>query len=102
MRRSSHGGKRGGTGSDAMTLITFLEWSGAVTGLLGAFLLATHTRISRYGWIAFLAANVCLVLFAYQIDRYGLLLQQVGFTATSLLGMYRAGFFDSIRAVSGR
>ena len=76
-----------------MSIITFLEWSGAISGLLGAFLLATHTRISRYGWLAFLLANFCLVAFAFQIDRYGLLLQQVGFTATSLLGMYRAGFF---------
>lgn len=75
--------------------LTALEWGGAATGLLGAFLLATHTRVSPYGWIAFLVANVLLAAFALGIERYGLLTQQLGFTATSLLGVYRAGFFRS-------
>lgn len=73
-------------------MIDFLEWTGSITGLLGAFLLATHTRISRYGWIAFLAANIAMIGFAFGIGRYGLLAQQLGFLGTSLLGMHRAGF----------
>lgn len=73
-------------------MIDFLEWAGSLSGLLGAFLLATHTRVSRYGWLAFLAANVTMIGFALGIGRYGLLVQQLGFMATSLLGIYRAGF----------
>jgi len=73
-------------------LIAFLEWAGSIAGLLGAFLLATHTRVSRFGWLAFLAANLAMIGFALGIDRYGLLLQQLGFMGTSLLGIYRAGF----------
>ncbi len=73
-------------------MIDFLEWAGSITGLIGAFLLATHSRISRYGWIAFFAANVAMIGFAVGIDRYGLLVQQLGFLGTSLLGIYRAGF----------
>lgn len=65
------------------------EWSGSLLGLLGAFLLATNTKASKYGWFAFLAANVAMIAFAILIDARGLLLQQVGFTATSLLGIYR-------------
>jgi hypothetical protein len=76
-------------------VIDYLEWIGALSGLLGAFLLATHTNISRYGWIAFLAANIALIGFAIGIERYGLLLQQVGFMATSLLGLYRAGMMPA-------
>jgi hypothetical protein len=76
-------------------VIDYLEWIGALSGLLGAFLLATHTNISRYGWVAFLAANIALIGFAIGIERYGLLLQQVGFMATSLLGMYRAGMIPA-------
>ena len=72
-------------------MITCLEWAGSLLGLLGAFLLATHTRISRYGWLAFLAANIAMIAFAFAISRYGLLAQQVGFTGTSLLGLYRTG-----------
>lgn len=74
-------------------MITVLEWTGSLLGLLGAFLLATHSRISRYGWIAFFCANLAMIAFAFCIDRYGLLVQQIGFTATSALGLYRAGFF---------
>lgn len=74
-------------------VVTAMEWVGSIAGLLGAFLLATHTHISRYGWVAFLMANLTMGAFALMIDRHGLLLQQIGFTATSLLGMYRAGFF---------
>jgi hypothetical protein len=76
-------------------VIDYLEWIGALSGLLGAFLLATHTNISRYGWVAFLAANIALIGFAIGIERYGLLLQQVGFMATSLLGLYRAGMIPA-------
>ena len=75
-----------------MMLIDALEWAGSLLGLLGAFLLATHTRVSRYGWLAFLAANLAMIGFAIGIGRYGLLLQQTRFMFTSLLGIYRAGF----------
>jgi hypothetical protein len=76
-------------------VIDYLEWIGALSGLLGAFLLATHTNVSKYGWVAFLAANIALIGFAIGIDRYGLLLQQCGFMATSLLGLYRAGMMPA-------
>jgi len=58
--------------------------------LLGAFLLATHSRFSRFGWIAFLAVNFAMVGFAILIHAHGLLLQQLGFVATSLLGWSRS------------
>jgi len=71
-------------------MLTAFEWGGALLGLLGAFLLATHSRVSRYGWLAFLAANVAMIAFAVGINAYGLLVQQIGFTCTSLLGIHRA------------
>jgi hypothetical protein len=79
-----------------MLLVDFLEWSGALLGLAGAFLLATHTRFSRYGWVMFLFANIALIGFALGLERYGLFLQQVGFMGTSLLGIYRSGFFSPV------
>lgn len=45
---------------------------------------------ARYGWLAFLAANVAMIAFAAGISAYGLLIQQIGFTCTSLLGIHRA------------
>lgn len=79
-----------------MNALSILEWSGALMGLTGAFLLATHTRVSRYGWLWFLAANLAMAGLAIGIGRYGLLVQQVGFTATSLLGIWRAGFLPRV------
>ncbi len=75
-----------------MTTTQMFEWLGSILGLLGAFLLATNSQISRYGWFAFLGANVAMIVFAIRIDASGLLLQQLGFVATSLLGLYRTGF----------
>ena len=87
-----------------MVVTDWLEWTGSVSGLLGAFLLSTYTHVSRYGWFAFLLANISMGIFALDIHHYGLLVQQVGFTVTSLLGIYRTGFvsFDSHNKTLGR
>lgn len=77
-------------------LITTLEWGSCVMGLLGALVLATNTSISRWGWLAFFLANLCSVGFAMGIERYGLMLQQLGFVATSLLGMARTGLMPGL------
>ncbi len=69
------------------------EWTGSIFGLLGAFLLATHTSVSRYGWVAFLLANLATLAFAVSIGAYGLLVQQVGFTVSSVLGIRRSGLW---------
>jgi hypothetical protein len=74
-------------------LVNGLEILGSVAGLAGAFLLATNTSISRWGWVLFLVANVALIGFSIGIERVWLLIQQMGFMATSLLGLYRTGFF---------
>lgn len=71
-------------------MTTALEWAGALLGLLGAYLIARHGRFARYGWVAFLAANAAMAGFAAATAAYGLLLQQLGFTGTALLGLRRA------------
>jgi hypothetical protein len=67
-----------------------LEWSGALLGLLGSYLLATYGRWARYGWVAFLAANVAMGGFALATDARGLPLQQLGFMGSAMLGLRRA------------
>ena len=66
-----------------------LEWTGCGFGLLGAFLVATNTRVSGWGFAAFLVSNLAWIGFASANGLGGLLLQQAGFTLTSLLGLYR-------------
>lgn len=70
------------------------EWTGVVLGLLGAFLLATHSAVSRYGWLAFLFANFAMMAFAVAIGAHGLLVQHLGFTSTTLIGLRRCGLLS--------
>jgi uncharacterized membrane protein YhhN len=80
----------------SLNLNLCLEWSGALVGLIGASLLATHGRVAKYGWLCFLVANVIFIGWALRIDAYGLLAQQAGFTLTSMLGIFRSGLLPSI------
>ncbi len=76
---------------DNPNLATVLEWSFAFVSLIGAALLATYGKYASWGWVAFLVANVITIAFALVNNFYAMLLQQVVFTATSLLGIYRSG-----------
>ena len=74
-----------------------LEWSGSILGLVGALMPATNSQLSRYGWIAFLIANFCMLDFAIGGRHWDLLAQQAGFTATSILGIFRSGLLNRVR-----
>ncbi len=73
---------------DPPTLLA-MEWAGCILGLSGSFLLATHTSVSPLGWYAYLGANIATGLFAAGTGANGLLIQQLGFTASTLLGIYK-------------
>lgn len=68
---------------------TLLEWLGCFSGLLGAALLALNSRHSGYGFVAFLASNLCWIGYGVQTNAWGMIAMQPGFTVTSVLGIYR-------------
>ena len=70
-------------------MATWLGWFGFVFGVTGAFLLATNSKLSRWGWVAFLFSNVAWIIFSIASGLTSLLLQNLVFTATSLLGLKR-------------
>lgn len=72
----------------------WLEWSGSVISLIGAFLLAININCSRYGWLAFLVANFVMIGWGLTIHAHGLVMQQLGFTITSLIGLHRTGLLS--------
>ncbi|AEC18849.1 hypothetical protein PT7_0309 [Pusillimonas sp. T7-7] len=72
-----------------MTITTILEWTGALLGLSGAALLAAHHRYSGWGFLAFLISNLCWIGFAVLTSAFGLLVMQLGFMLTSVLGFFR-------------
>lgn len=74
-----------------------LEWSGCLCGLAGALLLALHCPISRWGWWLFLVANLLMIGLALEVNLSGLLVQQLGFSMTSIIGLRRAGFLSQMK-----
>ena len=65
------------------------EVVGAVLGSLGALLLATRGRWSGFGFVAFLASNVAWLTFSRNAGHWFFFAQQVVFTLTSLIGIWR-------------
>jgi nicotinamide riboside transporter PnuC len=76
-----------GQGEPCQRQVKLLEWSGSIAGILGAFLLALHSDISGYGFVFFMISNIAFITFAIKMKYWGILMMQVMFGATSVLGM---------------
>lgn len=68
--------------------MTFTELFAAATGLIGTLLLATRSRHAGWGFAAFLASNAGWLAFAWSHGHWALFVQQMGFTLSSLLGIW--------------
>lgn len=76
--------------SDATSNFDVLtQWMGSALGIAGALLLAMHIQWSAYGWISFLLSNFAWILFAYRKQLWSMLVMQLVFTGTSVLGIYQ-------------
>lgn len=73
-------------------MMKITQWLGCFFSLLGAFLLALNCQYSGWGFVAFLAANICWIIYAWIGRVPGLMLQNLGFLATSLIGIYNYFF----------
>jgi len=69
-----------------------LEWTGSITALLGAFMVATHATWADYGFIAYLVSNIFFIGYAMKEKAFGILTMQVGFTMISLYGISNSQF----------
>ena len=72
--------------------MTWCEFVGSLLGLIGAFVVAKQNQGSEFGFVFFLISNLFFIQFSLTNRYYALLLMQVGFTVTSLMGIYN-GFF---------
>ncbi|GAB4129835.1 MAG: hypothetical protein Fur0040_12470 [Sideroxydans sp.] len=70
-------------------MIEAIEWTGCIIGLCGAMLLAMNTRYSAWGWVLFLLSNAAWILFGLMTHATGLVVMQLGFTITSLMGVWK-------------
>jgi hypothetical protein len=72
-----------------MSLINFIAWLGSLTGLLGSLLLALNNANSGWGFVAFLVSNAAWLFYSVQTKTWSMCIMQIGFTFTSILGVYR-------------
>jgi CHASE2 domain-containing sensor protein len=66
----------------------WVELFSMACGLLGSLVLALKRKRAGWGWVLFAASNAGWIVFAYAHEHWFLLVQQVGFSFTSLLGIW--------------
>ena len=85
-----------------MTLVGPLDWVACGFALAGSLLLAVRCRVSAWGWVGFLLSNLAWIVYAIATGTSSLLVQNLGFTVTSLIGIcrHRADLCASAGAVA--
>lgn len=71
-----------------MTQLIFLELVSALLGLTGAVLLALKSRWAGWAWVVWLVSNVGWVAFGAAGGHWFLVAQNLGFSITSLMGVW--------------
>jgi hypothetical protein len=69
------------------SLIVAVGWVGSIFGLIGSLLLALNTSYSGYGFLAYLGSNFAWLYHGVKTRTWALVVMQVGFTLTSLVGL---------------
>lgn len=67
----------------------FVEFISAALGLLGALLLATRSRYAGWAFVAWMISNIGWIAFGAGYAHWFLVVQQVGFTITSGIGIWK-------------
>jgi hypothetical protein len=65
------------------------DWVACAFALMGSLLLAVRCRVSAWGWVGFLVSNLAWIVYAIATGSSSLLAQNLGFTVTNLIGIYR-------------
>lgn len=74
---------------DILLAPALLQWLGCATGAAGSLLLALNTRQSGWGFVLFLLSNAFWAVYGIETHALGMITNQMFFTATSALGIYR-------------
>lgn len=72
-----------------MTWMQILENAGMVSGIIGAILMASKTRASKWAYPVWLLSSISLTLFAAIGQYYSLMLLQAVFTGINGYGIWR-------------
>ena len=66
----------------------WVELFSMACALIGSLLLALKGKRAGWGWVLFAASNVGWIVFAQGHGHWFLLVQQVGFSITSVIGIW--------------
>jgi hypothetical protein len=72
-----------------MSLVNVMAWFGSIAGLIGSLLLAVNAEYSGWGFVAFLVSNAAWFYYGVKTKTWSMCVMQIGFTLTSILGIYR-------------
>jgi nicotinamide riboside transporter PnuC len=64
-------------------------WLASACGLLGSLLLALKGRSAPWGWVFFAFSNAGWLVFGYGNGHWFFLVQQIGFSITSAIGIWK-------------
>lgn len=70
-------------------LLQLLQWIGCLTGILGSLLLAWRSRWSGWGFAVYILSNACWLSFGLLTETFGMVMMQLVFMATSVLGVWK-------------
>lgn len=74
--------------SDVTQWQTIAEWTGSMTGLAGAAVLASNKPWAAWGWVMFLVSNTFLIAYGIFAGAAGITTMQLGLTVTSMIGVW--------------
>ena len=80
----------------AVSHVNWPESIGVFFGISGSYLLA---RGLRWGWVAYLLSNTCMIMFALSIKANGLLLMQIVFLGTTAIGLRKQFVLKKVQPV---
>jgi hypothetical protein len=81
--------------------INLMEAAGSISGIVGAWLIAFKCRYSRWAFFVYLCSNACWMVFALAEHRFWMLIQMIGFAASSFVGIWNywiSPYFSSAAA----
>jgi hypothetical protein len=68
--------------------IVLVELFASTCGLLGSLVLALKGKRAAWGWVLFAFSNVGWLAFGYGYGHWLFFVQQIGFTVTSVIGIW--------------
>ena len=66
-----------------------IEWTGSLTGVSAAILLALNIPISGWAYVFYLLSSVLLLIWGLSEKAHGVAFQNFVFIAINILGIYR-------------